>query len=112
VVSDHEVAVHGVMGAGFLAKCSTCGWRGSKWRKESQYAQEDGDRHVYQARALRHNNRPPPSAKTAIRIYRENAESETYTPSERDMWRQLADELEIELAARTKGPVEGQMELF
>lgn len=112
MVTDHEVAISGVMGAGWLARCETCGWRGDRWRKEPGPAQEDADEHLFDARNLRLNSGPRPSTRTAIRIYRENSKSDTYTPEERQMWRQLADELEIELAARSKGPVEGQMQLF
>lgn len=112
MVTDHEVTLTAVMGAGWLARCQTCGWRGDKWRKEPGPAQEDADEHMLDARYMRLNSGSRPSAKTAVRIYRANSENPVYTPEERQMWRQLADELEIELAARTKGPVEGQMELF
>jgi hypothetical protein len=108
---EHDVVVVSTPN-GYIGMCGTCGWRGTKWYGESAYAQEEVDDHEIAAKTLRLNTGPRPSARSVVRVYRANAENPTYTPGERELWSLLAEELETELAARTKGPLEGQLPLF
>lgn len=95
---------------GYLPSCS-CGWRNTKFTGYGE-AQEMGDKHTMDAKALRLNSGARPSLRTVAGTFRANANNPVYTDDERAMWHLLAEEAEEELAKRTKGPLEGQLELF
>lgn len=95
---------------GYLPSCS-CGWRNVQFTGYGE-AQEKGDKHEQDAKALRLNSGARPSLRTTAGLFRANANNPVYTDDERTMWRLLAEEAEDELAKRARGPLEGQMELF
>lgn len=95
---------------GFLPSC-TCGWRSLKFVSHHQ-AQLLADQHEQDARLSRLNRGPRPNAKTSARIFRENSQNPVFTPDERLMWANLADELEDEIASKEASVIDGQMEMF
>jgi hypothetical protein len=96
---------------GFLGRCETCGDRAPAYTGHGE-AESWCDRHEWLAQHIRLNVGSRPSLKTLERVYRENATNLVYTDTERRLWREMADELAEEIAARTPGPLPGQMGLW
>lgn len=95
---------------GYLPSCS-CGWRNTKFVNYTD-ALTLSDKHEWDAKNNRLNRGPRPLAATSARLFRENSTNAVFTAEEREMWGQLADELEHEIKAQSNAPLEGQIELF
>lgn len=96
---------------GHLAICETCGSRADRFMgfgEADQWCRE----HEHKAEYNRLNVGARPGLKSLERQFREKSTLTVYTPEEREMWRLLAEEIAVELAARAPGPIEGQMALF
>lgn len=108
IEDDHQTVVTGTP-EGYLPSCK-CGWRYQKF-VSYQTALLENDKHLVDAKQLRLNRGSRVGTRGALVWFTKNAENPVYSDDERAMWRQLALELEIELKAQKKGPVEGQIAL-
>lgn len=96
---------------GNLPICETCGDRPPQFMGYGE-ALAWCDKHESKAKHGLLDPRTRPSLTSLERLYRQRSELTVYTPTEREQWRTLADEVAEELARRTPGPIEGQMALF
>jgi len=94
---------------GQLGRCETCGDRNSRF---TGYGEAMAWCDEHERKGHLGGPRSRPSLHTLERWYRERGDNLVYNPTERALWRQLADELAEEIAARNPGPLEGQMALW
>lgn len=96
---------------GHLGRCETCGDRNDEYTGYGAAAKWC-DEHEWYPRKRQRGARP--GIKVLERQYREKSTNLVYTPEERALWLQLADELlaEMERKAALKAPIPGQMDLF
>lgn len=108
----HAALVTSIEGQ-YYWQCS-CGDRRSELTPDRNLAQEEAEVHEYDGRRGKFRvPTPRPTMKTLVKSYREKQEQETYTPAEREAWRQLADEIEDQVALDKKPVhIEGQLGLF
>ena len=95
-MSHHVTTLLG-SGDSWQAKCS-CRWRSPvRSRAEAEAAMDKHSGEVSRARAwLRVRT---PSLRTMRDYYRKEADNPDWSPEERELWSQLADELEPRIAA-------------
>lgn len=94
-------------GRRYLATCA-CGDRPEFLFEEKYVAEDWALKHV---RTGRSKSPGQPALSTLVKQYRTKAEWETYTAHERELWAQMADEIEKQMNSDS-GPIPDQIELF
>jgi hypothetical protein len=115
-VTSHKITIEPCIPPGsknkhYIALCSCRRWRSSPYRDREQAETKGlahsvrGDAHVQALAAADHGS---PRPETVLQYYREMSEDPFTDDKDRDMWRQLAEEL----ADRLKGDGTEQDVLF
>lgn len=99
--------------SGYFWQCS-CGDRSTEFMDSRWDAQDAASAHEYDVKQGRH--RVPtsrPTMRSLVKLYRQKAQQETYTPKEREQWTALADEIESQIdLSPQQSVIDGQISLF
>ena len=109
MVGRHDHFVRHPEGSKFFSVCGYCGERSERGLVEA----EIDDWEYKHERVIRTgSNTGTARLATSVKFYREKADDTRYSPKERRLWTDLADEAERFLKAKKGEQIDGQMDLF